>query len=74
MDSTADVALKHVKKNGWTKVEHYHIAGSNAAKEVYGVSGIPHVVLVDTQGNIVFSGNPHSRPSLENDINNLLEQ
>jgi len=33
-------------------------AGSNAS-DLYGVTGIPHSVLIDAQGNVAWQGSPH---------------
>ena len=73
IDGDADTVKNHVESRGWTKVEHYHVrtAGCTADKD-YGVNGVPHVLLVDTTGKIVFVGHPASR-DLEADINTLLE-
>jgi len=38
---------------------------------VYGVRGVPHVLLVDKEGRIVFKGHPASRPNLEQDLDDL---
>ena len=73
IDSDAATVKNHVEAKGWTKVEHYHVrtAGCTADKD-YGVNGVPHVLLVDTTGKIVFVGHPASR-DIEADINTLLE-
>ena len=73
IDSDAGTVKSHVEAKGWTKVEHYHVrtAGCTADKD-YGVNGVPHVVLVDTTGKIVYVGHPASR-NLEEDINTLLK-
>jgi hypothetical protein len=73
IDSEAQTVKNHVEKKGWTKVEHYHVRtpGCSADKD-YGVNGVPHVLLVDTNGKIVFVGHPASR-NLEEDINALLK-
>ena len=34
---------------------------------------MPHIMLVDAKGNIVFKGDPASRPDLVKDLNELLE-
>lgn len=53
---------------GCVKVEHYHVSnGKCTAAEDYGAEGVPHVLLVDTNGTIVFIGHPASR-KLEADI------
>jgi hypothetical protein len=59
IDQTAAAVVKHVNTKGWTKVEHFHRAGSSASED-YGVSGVPHVVLVDGEGKIAFVGHPAS--------------
>lgn len=59
----------HVQTKGWDNVEHYFRAQSKCS-EVYGVSGVPRVMLVDQSGTIVFSGHPASR-KLEEDLDNL---
>lgn len=54
-------------------MEHYHVKTDGCtASEDYGVNGVPHVLLVDTTGKIVFIGHPASR-NLEEDINSLLK-
>ena len=72
IDGEAATVKSHVEEKGWTKVEHYHVRtpGCSADKD-YGVNGVPHVLLVDTTGKIVFIGHPASR-NLEEDINKLL--
>jgi copper chaperone CopZ len=72
IDNEAVTVKNHVEKKGWTKVEHYHVRtpGCSADKD-YGVNGVPHVLLVDTTGKIVFVGHPASR-NIEEDINTLL--
>lgn len=71
IDQTVPPVVKHVKAKGWEKVEHFHRAGSTASED-YGVQGVPHVVLVDTQGKIAYIGHPASR-KLEEDIETLLK-
>ena len=72
IDQTADKVKSHVEAKGWTAVEHYHVRnGKCEADKEFGVQGVPHVALVDTEGKIVFVGHPASR-KLEEDINNLL--
>lgn len=73
IDQTADKVKTHVEAKGWTAVEHYHVRnGKCVADKEFGVQGVPHVALVDTEGKIVFVGHPASR-KLEEDINLLLE-
>lgn len=60
----------HVDAKGWGKVEHFWRGGSKAS-EVYSVRGVPHVMLVDKNGMIVFKGHPANRPNLEDDLEKL---
>jgi len=53
-------------------VEHYFRSGSDASK-VYGIQGVPHVMILDKSGKIVFKGHPSKRPNLEEDFDNLLK-
>jgi thiol-disulfide isomerase/thioredoxin len=73
IDNDPSTVKNHVEAKGWTSVEHYHVrtAGCTADKD-YGVNGVPHVLLVDTKGKIVFVGHPASR-DLEKDIDALLK-
>lgn len=71
IDSDAETVMKHVKKNKWEDVEHYHRAGSDCSKQ-YSVSGVPHVMLVDKEGKLAFIGHPATR-KLEEDIDKLIK-
>ena len=55
-------------------MEHYHVKtpGCSASQD-FGIRGVPHVCLVDTEGVIVFRGHPMERPNLEHDIDALLK-
>jgi len=53
-------------------VEHYHKHESDCS-EVYGITGIPHVIIIDTNGKIAFKGHPASRKNLEADLDTLLK-
>ena len=64
--------VEHVNNKKWTSVEHYHRHKSDCS-EVYGVSGVPHVLLLDTNGRIVFKGHPATRKDLEADFDTLLK-
>jgi thiol-disulfide isomerase/thioredoxin len=60
----------HVEAKGWGKVEHFWRSGSDCSK-VYSVSGVPHVMLINKEGLIVFKGHPANRPNLEEDLEKL---
>lgn len=66
IDKDCPTVVKHVEAKGWKKVEHFHRAASSATED-YGASGVPHVVLIDTHGKIVYIGHPATR-KLEEDI------
>jgi len=70
IDQSMEKLAGHVEAKKWTSVEHYHRAGSDASK-VYSVSGVPHVMLIDKNGTIVFKGHPAKRPNLEDDLDKL---
>ena len=72
IDKDTDTVNKHVDAKKWGAVEHYHRHESKCS-EAYGVNGVPHVLLLDTKGRIVFKGHPATRKSLEDDFNTLLE-
>lgn len=74
IDNDAATVKNHVTSKNWTSVEHYHVrkTGCTADKE-YGVQGVPHCLLVDTTGTIIWMGHPASRPDLVADFNTLLK-
>jgi hypothetical protein len=73
IDNEIPKVKAHVEAKGWTSPEHYHVKGEGCiAQKMFGISGVPHVLIVDTEGIIVYKGHPASRPSLENDFDNLL--
>jgi len=72
IDSTKDVVVKHCEEKKWMSVEHYHRHESKCS-DTYSVQGVPHVMLIDTKGNIAFKGHPANRPDLEKDFDALLK-
>jgi len=72
IDKTADVVVAHVDKKDWKRPIHYHRAESDCS-QVYSVRGVPHVMLLDTNGKIVYKGHPATRPDLEADFDTLLK-
>ena len=72
IDQSKEKMVTHVNTKGWTSVEHYFRNKSDCS-EVYGVSGVPHVLLLDTKGRIVFKGHPATRKDLEADFDTLLK-
>lgn len=73
IDQEQEKLKSHVNSKGWTAVEHYWSRnGKNTADKDFGVQGVPHCLLVDTNGVVVFVGHPAGR-KLEEDIDNLLK-
>jgi len=70
IDQSRETVASHVKSKGWEKVEHFFRSTSKCS-DVYGVKGVPHVMLVDKKGTIVFKGHPASRPDLKSDLTKL---
>jgi hypothetical protein len=73
IDNDKTKLKSHVETKGWTKVDHYFIGGADQCKKDYGISGVPHVALIDTNGKVVFKGHPASRKNLEEDFDKLLK-
>jgi len=71
IDKDAATVKKHVENKGWTSPIHFWRSKSDCS-DVYSVSGVPHVLLVDTSGKIVFKGHPANRKDLVKDFNDLL--
>lgn len=73
IDNDMEHLKERIRTKGWTDLENYNVKlGVCRADKDYGISGIPHVVLIDKEGKIVFKGHPSERKSLEADINALL--
>lgn len=70
IDQDKNKLKSHVEAKGWGKVDHFFRGGSDAS-DVYGVRGVPHVMLIDKTGKIVFKGHPASRPDLKGDMEML---
>jgi hypothetical protein len=70
IDQTKEAVVTHCEAKGWMGIEHYHRNKSNCS-QVYGVQGVPHVMLIDKQGKIAFMGHPANRPDLEKDLDAL---
>jgi len=60
IDKDSETVKTHVTAKKWESVEHYHRAKSDCS-DVYGVKGVPHVMLIDKKGKIVFKGHPATR-------------
>ena len=60
-----------VKSKGWDKPVHYWRAKSECC-DLYAISTIPQIMLVDTKGKVVFKGHPAKRKDLAGDLTTLL--
>jgi len=60
IDQSMNELKTHVEAKGWTKPEHY-FEGKSGASDVYGVNGVPHVMIIDKTGKIAFKGHPANR-------------
>jgi len=72
IDADAATVTNHINNKGWTAPTHYHRANSDCS-DVYQVRGVPHVLIVDKSGKIVFKGHPAGRKDLAADFDALLE-
>lgn len=73
IDNGADAVKSHVESKGWGKVEHYHVRnGTCTADKEYGVAGVPHCLLVNASGKIIWMGHPASRKDLVKDFDDML--
>ena len=68
---SAEIVKSYCKEKKWTKVEHYACSTLKAASS-YGVTGYPTIVIVDTQGKIVFKDH-FPQFEVEEAINKLLK-
>ena len=72
-DQGRDALKTRIEERKWTKVEHYWVSnGQCTVSADMGSGGIPHCLLVDTTGTIVWTGHPSSIP-LEDKIDELLK-
>jgi len=72
IDKDAPTVKSHIENKDWKRPTHYHRAKSDCS-DVYQVKGVPHVLIVDKEGTIVFKGHPANRTDLVKDFNDLLE-
>lgn len=73
IDNDAATVKAHVESKKWTLPEHFHVKAAGCkASDMFGIRGVPHVLLVDKEGTIVFKGHPAKRQNLEEDFDTLL--
>ena len=60
IDSDKKKLQDHVAKNGWGKIENF-FGVSKDFQNLYGLVGIPHIMLIDKTGKVVFVGHPAKR-------------
>jgi hypothetical protein len=73
VDNDIATIKKHLDEKKFKEVQHYCVSGAGCtAGEDYGMEGVPHMLIVDKKGKIVFIGHPSFREDLEKDIDCLL--
>ena len=74
IDDEIDAPKKRVTEKGWTKVDHYWVAGgwSSSVCKAFAIHGIPFCVLVDQAGIVKLAGHPASM-KLEENIPKLIQ-
>jgi len=59
LDESKKGAQKHLTEKDWLNIEHYHVAQEKCtASRNYAGDGIPHLILIDKKGKIVYTGHP----------------
>ena len=71
IDKDTATLKNHVESKAWTSVEHYWRNESDCS-DVYSVRGVPCVMLIDKEGQIVYKGHPAKR-NIEEDLDNLVD-
>lgn len=75
MDTKEDDVIPHINDCGWLDVEHYQAdeqLGKGSPLAQYKMMGVPHLMLVDRRGQVVYKGLPSYRPDIQGDIVKLL--
>ena len=76
IDNQESALITHVNNKNWANLEHYHRTshqGKTDPMNQYEIQGVPHILLVDKNGTVVYKGHPAGRKDLEKDINTLLD-
>ena len=71
IDDAMDPLVSHVNAKGWNAVTHYRVGPECLANELYEITGVPKVVIVNMEGIIVFMGHPAHRKDLDADLSAL---
>ena len=72
LDESKKGAQKFLTEKDWLNIEHYHVAQDKCtAIKNYASDSLPHLVLIDKTGKIVYTGHPSSR-NFEEDIDALV--
>jgi len=66
-DKKEDDVIPHINDCGWLEVEQYQV--DEELKKLhpltqYKMLGVPHLLLVDRRGQVVFKGLPSYRPDI----------
>jgi cytochrome c biogenesis protein CcmG/thiol:disulfide interchange protein DsbE len=71
-DADSKKLMDHINAKNWTNLDHYVQTDQRLPSKTFSVRGIPHVMLVDKKGVVVFKGSPYARKDLEKDIFRLV--
>lgn len=69
---TPEKVTKHCNAKGWGNIEHY-VMPDSTVRAAFGIQGVPHVMLIDKQGQVVFKNHPGYIVNLEKAIDMLLK-
>jgi hypothetical protein len=75
LDEEMGLTAKKINDRKWHKLEHYIIdktVHKETAGNQYDIGGLPHCMLIDKKGKIVYKNHPGKR-NLEKDIQTLLD-
>ena len=69
-DQGRDVAKYFIDTNNYGKVENFYMHESLGGK-IYGATAMPHHIIVDKNGTLVFSGGSEKRTNILEDLQTL---
>ena len=67
MDPKEDDVIPHINDQGWLDIEQYHYdidLGKQSPLNQYKIMGVPHLIMVDRSGQIVYKGIPSYRKDI----------
>jgi len=67
VDKNEDDVIPFINDNGWLDIEHYHVDEQLKKRNPltqFKIMGVPHLLLVDLNGQVVFKGLPSYRTDI----------